>query len=254
MDYHIHTCFSDGEVDYKEVIDLSIEKKLRSIAITDHFDAFDKTLRNQGATDEALYEHFNKIRDYAAYKNIEVLCGIETCTDFKGDLRISDRVFELCDVIITSPHYIEFEGEIEKGQYFNPFYWEYYKEKVLNMAAGPGHILGHPEGYLPIKDMLIPGTTTYESRKAICREIAGRFFDEAYIKELGEKLKSSGKAYEIHGATQTPREWVIKALASWNVPFSIGSDAHAMNLLGANAWGLEMVQKYHLKLVFNKQF
>lgn len=253
MDYHIHTQFSDGEADYKEVIDLSIERKLKSIAITDHFDPFDKTLRNKDASYEDLYEHFNRIKVYAAHKEIEVLCGIETCTDFKGNLRISDKVFNLCDVIITSPHYIEFKGEIEKEQYFNPFYWECYKQKVLNMAEGEGHILGHPEGYLPIKEMLLPGRTTYEGRKVICGQIADRFFDEAYIKDLGSRLRKSGKAYEIHGATHTPREWVIKNLALEPIIFSIGSDAHAMNLLGANEWGYEMARKYSLKLIFDKQ-
>ena len=253
MDYHIHTHFSDGEASYQEVIDLSIQRQLKSIAITDHFDPFDNTLRNQDASYEDLYEHFNRIKDYAAHKDIEVLCGIETCTDFKGNLRISDKVLELCDVIITSPHYIEFKGEIVKEDYLNPFYWECYKQKVLNMAEGEGHILGHPEGYLPIKKMLIPGKTTYEQRKAICRRIADEFFDEAYIRDLASKLKKSGKAYELHGATHTPREWVVKRLAMESILFSIGSDAHAMNLLGANEWAYEMVRKYNLKLVFGKQ-
>lgn len=252
MDYHIHTNFSDGEASYKEVIDLSIALGLKTIAITDHFDLFDPKLKDKPMDYQRLYEHFCCIKEYKADKPIEVLCGIETCTDDEGNLRIEDNVWDLCDLIITSPHYIELKPEVEKEDYFNPYYWECYKEKVLKMAKGKGHVLGHPEGYLPIGEMLIPNHTTYESRKLICKEIAEKFFDDKYICEMGEYLRRSGKAYELHGATSTPRERVIQLLAKKNIEFSIGSDAHSLDILGRNEWAYSMVNKYGLNLIFNK--
>ncbi|MFZ2538076.1 MAG: PHP domain-containing protein [Oscillospiraceae bacterium] len=247
VDYHIHTTFSDGEKDFKTVIDLAIQKGLTEIALTDHFDPNDESQRNQMATYSDLKEHFDGIRNYAKNKPISVLCGIETCTGFNGELTLQKDVIELCDIIITSPHYIEYEGICEQGDFFNDGYWNAYKQKVLNMASGGGHILGHPEGYLPIKPMGTQGTT-YESRQEICRTICDRYFDKDYIDELSKRLVKSHKACELHGATSTPREWVVKQMAENGVTFSVGSDAHAMNILGKCERAYELIEKYSLKL------
>ncbi|MFQ9695537.1 MAG: PHP domain-containing protein [Zhenhengia sp.] len=85
MDYHIHTQFSDGEADYKEVIDLSIERKLKSIAITDHFDPFDKTLRNKDASMKTFMsilivlrcmQRIKRLKFYVALKHVQISRGI----------------------------------------------------------------------------------------------------------------------------------------------------------------------------------
>lgn len=229
------------------VIDLAIEKGLHAIAITDHFDPMDSGLSNRGATVQDLKKHFASIRAYAQGKPIRVLCGIETCTGFDGRLTLPQEVRQLCDLIITSPHYIEFDGPIKPGDYYNADYWQAYKKKLLNMALGEGDVLGHPEGYLPIKPMGTAGTT-YQSRQLLCREICDRFFDEAFVEELGDRLLTSGKAYELHGATNTPREWVVRRLAQKGVTFSIGSDAHAMDILGKCKTAWEWKNRYGFKL------
>ncbi len=247
VDYHIHTNFSDGEVDYKTVIDLAAKKGLEAIAITDHFDKNDSNLRNQFATEEELLKHFSNIKEYAAGKPVKVFCGVETCTDFDGRLNLSERIQKICDVIITSPHYVEYDAHVEQEDYFNKAYWDAYKQKLLHMAAGKGDVLGHPEGYLPI-GKFGTGNTTYESRQKICREICERFFDRDFIDELGNRLVKSQKSYELHCATFTPRETVISRLAEKGVTFSIGSDAHAMNILGETEWAYKMVRKYNLIL------
>ncbi len=248
LDYHIHTIFSDGEVDYKTVIELSIQKGLTKIAITDHFDPFDKHQRNYMATYSDLKSHFDEIKSYSNDKPITVLCGLETCTGLDGKLRLSNDVIEISDIIITSPHYIEYDGTFEQGNYFNDGYWNAYKQTVLNMASGGGHILGHPEGYLPIRPMETAGTT-YESRQEICREICDKYFDKDYVDELSKRLVKSNKACELHGATSTPREWVVKQMAENGVTFSVGSDAHAMNILGKSTRAYELVEKYSLNLL-----
>jgi len=244
VDYHIHSSFSDGEPDYRQILVRAKELKLCEIAITDHFDRYDVNERTSSITDDELLHHFDLIRAYGEKINQVVLCGIETCTDFMGNLRLSDRVYRSCDMIITSPHYVEYNGELVPGNYFDIKYWERYKEKVLNMAMGPGDILGHCEAYLPYGRLLVPDTTTYEERKVLAGHIAEKFFDDAYIKELVKAVKKSGKAIELHCVTSTPRESVIKRLVSGGAYLSLGSDSHVLSGVGNISWGINMLEKF----------
>lgn len=245
VDYHVHSSFSDGRPDYRQILDRAKELELGGIAITDHFDRYDADERTSSITDGELLRHFDAIRAYGDKINQKVLCGIETCTDFKGNLRLTDRVIKSCDIIITSPHYVEYDGELVPGEYYNERFWDRYKSKVLNMAKGPGDILGHCEAYLPYGKLLVPNTTTYEQRMALARSIAEKFFDEEYIKELIKAVKISGKAIELHCVTSTPRESVIKRLVESGVSLSLGSDSHSLSGVGNTAWGISMLKKFH---------
>lgn len=250
VDYHIHSTFSDGEESPEDLIRLASEQGLEAIAITDHFDANDPNYG--GKSMEQLLRHFERIRASAAKSELTVYCGVETGTDMEGHFAQEQELLACCDIIITSPHYLRTDCEIKRGEWFNDAYWEAYRSLLLNVAAGPGNVLGHPEGYLPIGPLLLPGTT-YEERKGICRSIAQRYFDEEFVDQLACALKSSGKACELHGATDTPRECVVKRMGEHGVRFSLGSDTHAAGLLGKNERGETLIRKYHLKQYHPKQ-
>lgn len=245
-DYHIHSSFSDGNSNYIHIIDRAKELGLDEIAITDHFDPYDPNENIRNITDDQLLRHFDMIKEYAAKKEQKVICGIETCTDYYGNLRLSDKVLQNCELIITSAHYVEYEFDLVPGNYYDERYWNCYKEKVLNMAESAGDILGHCEAYLPYGKLLIPNTTTFEERKALAASIAERFFDISYIDELIKRLKKSGKALELHCITSTPREKVIEKMISCNVPLSLGSDAHDLSSVGNISWGINILKKYNI--------
>ncbi len=65
IDLQNHTAASDGELTPKELVDLSVEKKLSAIAITDH-DSIDSV---------------KKAIEYAKGKNIEIVPGVELSCD-----------------------------------------------------------------------------------------------------------------------------------------------------------------------------
>ncbi len=251
VDYHIHTTFSDGEPTYKQVIDRAKQLTLDCIAITDHFDPYDSNPKVNCLKEEDLLKFFRQIKDYAEAVEQKVLCGVETCTDYKGNLRLSRKVINSCELIITSPHYIEYDKAVIPGNYFDDSYWESYKEKVLNMASAGGDILGHAEAYLPYRELLVPNTTTFEGRIALALKIANKYFDEAYINELSKALKKSNKAYELHCATSTPREWVIQKLIKADIKLSFGSDAHCLAKVGNIAWAEKALAKFNAE---NQQF
>jgi putative hydrolase len=245
VDYHLHSTFSDGEGSYKQIIDRAKKLGLYGIAITDHFDAYDENKRTSSITEEELFNHFDNIRYYGQKIGQRVLCGIETCTDFDGNLRLSEEVIKNADIIITSPHYVEYDGKLIQGKFYDKDYWERYKEKVINMARGKGDILGHCEGYLPHEKLLIPNTTTFEQRQQLSMKIADRFFDNQYIERFIGALKESGKAVELHCITHTPREWVIEKLFEAKIPVSIGSDSHTLSQVGDIDWAINILNKYN---------
>lgn len=64
IDLHIHSCFSDGELNLLELLQLSNKSNLKAIAITDHFN---------------IDVHKENIK-----KNIEIIPGIEITTEFQN--------------------------------------------------------------------------------------------------------------------------------------------------------------------------
>jgi len=247
IDWHVHSTFSDGQLSVPEILDLALERGISSIAITDHWDPFDPSLDNRGLGDDRLCRHLSLIRKEGGKRPLEVFAGIETATASDGLLRLNPSLVRLCDLVITSPHYVQYAGPVVAGQYFNDGYWEAYKRLVLAQARGEGHILGHPEGYLPLGPLLVEGTT-FEERQDLRTAISERYLDKAYYEELAAALCASGKACELHAASATPRPWVVELLAHRGVCFSVGSDAHTAQALGRNQAMLDLVQRFGLKL------
>lgn len=247
IDWHVHSSFSDGQMAVEELLDTALKVGITSIAITDHWDPFDYSQENRTKTDAELFYHLGHIRREGKKRDLEVFAGIETATGPDGTLRLSETIIEACDMIITSPHYVAYDGPLVVGEYFNDEYWDLYKSLVIAQAKNRGDILGHPEGYLPIAPMLEEGTT-FEGRQKIRSDISEKYLDKAYYETLADALLSSGKALELHGATSTPREWVVELLGKRGVLFSIGSDAHAVSLLGKNERAIALVERYNLQI------
>lgn len=247
IDWHVHSTFSDGQMSVEELLQAAPGLGITSLAITDHWDPYDTSQENRTKTDAQLFLHLQHIREEGKKRDMEVFAGIETATASDGKLRLSEAVIDACDIIITSAHYVEYDGPVGVGDYFNDGYWAAYKALVLAQAGSRGDILGHPEGYLPIAPML-EGGTTFAGRQEIRASISERYLDEPYYEALADALLCSGKAFELHGASETPREWVVQLLAKRGVLFSIGSDAHALPLLGKNERATRLVERYALKL------
>lgn len=242
-DWHIHSDFSDGQLSVEEIVRKAQKLGLQSIAITDHFDPYDRSLRNRTAGEDELLRHFDRIRRAGSSSSIEVFAGIETGSDMDGSMRLSERILSQCDIVICSPHYLDLEKE--GRSVFDAEYWSHYKALLLKQASNAGDVLGHPEGYLPA-----PGLegTTFAQRQEIRAEIAEKFLDEAFYRQLGTLLAESGKAFELHGASGTPRQWVVELLADLGVCFSIGSDAHDEAFLGKNDRAWRLAEEKELKI------
>lgn len=67
-DLHIHTTCSDGKLSPQDAIDLAVQRKLSSIAITDH-----DTLKG-----------YESVKAYAQEQNVDLIPGVEVTTSFNG--------------------------------------------------------------------------------------------------------------------------------------------------------------------------
>ena len=244
VDWHIHSLFSDGRLSVGEIISKAEEMGLDSIAITDHYDPKDPSLAymcNKGE-DEVL-KHFEEIRLLGSRSSLEVFAGIETASDMSGEMSVSHRILRAADIVICSPHYTDLE---KKGrEMMDEEYWSHYKALLLAQASNEADIAGHPEGYLPA-----PGLegTTFDERQKLRAEVAERYLDREFYTEYASRLIKSGKAYEIHGASGTPRRWVLEFLRDQGVLFSIGSDAHDLPFLGKNQRGWSLAEELNLRI------
>jgi histidinol phosphatase-like PHP family hydrolase len=252
-DFHTHTTFSDGHNSIHEVLEAAARASIEVLAITDHFDPNDYRPAIAGLTEPALLDHFRAIREAARNYDLQVLCGVETTPLPDGSLALSPGAITQCEVIITSCHYLPYDGELKPGEFFNDRYWSVYKECMLAMADGAGHILGHCEDYLPIERLIHGLATTYTQRRTICLEIVNRYLDRPYIEKLAANLSRSGKMCELHCATQTPREWVARLLATKGVRFSPGSDAHAADQVGKTEWAYHFADSVNGNLCSEKK-
>lgn len=249
MDLHVHTTFSDGKDSVSDMLGYAVLRGIKILAITDHFDPNDYRKEISGLTLDSLFDHFAEIRVIAGKAgDIDVLCGIETSPGISGKICVPKEVVATCDVIITSCHYIEGEYGICPGHFFNDDYWNAYKRYMIAMAAGDGDILGHMEGYLPIKPFLAGMTTTYAERQEISRQIVEHYCDDLFVDKIIEALKFSGKSCELHCATETPRESVIEKMAHAGITFTFGSDAHSISSVGRVSWACSMAKKHRLVL------
>lgn len=247
VDYHTHTNFSDGQASVQELLHAAERAGLDEVVISDHFDVMDYRPAIANLTSEQLLVHFTKIRELSTRGKLRVLCGIETQPGTRG-LKLNPKIEESCDVIITSCHYVPFCGRLEPGEYENDEYWQAYKETMLQIARSRGHILGHSEEYLPIEPLIKGQSTNYQNRRDICKAIANMYLDKRYIVQLTDALLDSGKACELHCATQSPREWVISYMADRGVAFSVGSDAHSEKSVGQVDWAYEMLHNTKARL------
>ena len=177
-DYHIHSTFSDGQLSVCEIVSESKKLGLESIAITDHYDPYDFSLVNREVGEDDLLRHLDDIRREGIRQGLEVFAGIEAGSDMQGNMRISDRILDECDIVICSPHYVDMEKTGRDA--FDPEYWDRYKTLLLAQALNDSDIAGHPEGYLPA-----PGLegTAFSERQIIRAQIAEKFLTEDFYQE-----------------------------------------------------------------------
>lgn len=232
FDLHTHTHFSDGEGTVHDSAQKAAELGLSLLAITDHFA---EPLPHRVTALEL--KELAKIVKEGEYP-IPVLLGVETGIEGSIPLELQTSV----DFVIRSVHYLR--RPVQAKSPLDPLYWEAYKEEVLALLETGGDILGHVEGYLPLP--LGDLKTTFEERRALDREVAGRYFTQDWQKEVARRAAKHKVAVELHSFTKTPRLDFIRLCQREGCIFSVGSDAHPTYNVGQIDWAFDVIEELQI--------
>jgi len=225
FDYHMHTKLSDGQNSMEEMLHMAKSLDLKKFGITDHFET--NAGNSVRVSAEEYTAEFEKIKETANREGLKFYRGIETGIGETG-LLIPINVIER-DYTIASVHKVPLDSSFDESEY-----WKKYRDMVENAVKNCDfEILGHVEGYLPIKFDGY-GETTFEQRRKIEKEIAEKYFDMDWYSKIAKYMKENEIALEIHGATNSPRIEVIKLMKENGVKFSFGSDAHTVEQMPAH--------------------
>ncbi len=222
FDYHMHTSFSDGQNTMEEMFNKVKSIGLKRFGITDHFELNAKNTVKASARE--YNNKFNEIKKISKDSGIKFYRGIETGIG-KNGLLIPQEEIER-DYTIASVHKVSNDENCDENEY-----WKKYKRLIENaLEKYDFEILGHIEGYLPVKnDKYLK--TTFEQRRKIERKIAIKYFSFDWYEKIAEIMKKRKIYLEIHGATNSPRIEVIDLMRKRGVKFSFGSDAHSSEQL-----------------------
>jgi len=245
MDMHLHTRLSDGQATLEHVVEQARAHRLDWLSLTDHVDAADPAPYRRGPSLTDYLAAGQYLRELFAGSGTRFLFGAETCltADFARLNLPADLHTEL-DFVVGSVHYVRAGDHMPvPGDYFDPAYWDAYKQETLALLRTPGvTTLGHIEGYMPLSPLLLPGST-FAQRREIEREVASRFFTTEWQEEVAAAAAAGGVAVEIHVATRTPRPDFVRVLLAHQVKLTIGTDAHIPEQIGDIGWALAMLEQ-----------
>jgi len=238
---HIHTNASDGQPTADEVLKQAKAKGLSMVAITDHYDPFAAKYGAQSGNvfdDKSLAEQLKWRDGLAGEDDIEVFIGIE-----RGPIPVGTASLPMQpDFVIGSVHYVTSKIPVERGRLYDERYWRAYMDEVLRVASDPEvDVIGHMAGYLPMGQMLLPGST-FEERRQMEREIDARFFSREWYEDVFRAALANKTAIELHCATCTPRIDMVELGLKMGIKFSVGSDAHNVESVGKVAWAYDTLQ------------
>lgn len=227
-DFHMHTSFSfDSETPPQQMIESAIEKGLKEICITDHYDFYYP--RDDFTMDIPQYQQ--TIRALAKqYENqIKVHCGIEIGMDmmYKTEIHELLGTYQF-DFIIGSIHVIEqnefYYGDYFKGKTKEEAHENYLKTVLACIKEFPEiHVLGHIDyiirygkSYYSDFDVM-----DYEKYMPLFTDI----FTELIKTDRGIEINTSGYKY---GMNRThPEQNLIELYKQLGGTYiTVGSDAH----------------------------
>ncbi len=134
-DLHVHTKWSDGGNSIEEMVEASMKRGYKYIAITDHTKALGVA---HGLDEKRVLEQIEIIRKLnERNKDIVILCGVEANIGNDGTLDLPPEILKKLDIVVGSVH-SGFKQDRETMT----------KRVIKCINSGLIHVLGHPTGRL----------------------------------------------------------------------------------------------------------
>jgi HisJ family histidinol phosphate phosphatase len=206
-DWHTHSKYSDGDNSPEEIIKTAINLDLKLIAITDH-------VNNKSNWLENFELEINNLKD--KYRNkITVLSGIEAkVVDLEGNIDANDDFFDRVDIVMAAFHRIPIEhGFMSKNKIplQKDLVVRNWKKAMMSVILNPNvDIIAHPTNILKLYNVNI----SFAIKKQICKAAS-----------------KNKKIFEYNISHNVPDLQFVKNLRKFEVPITIGSDAHNIDTL-----------------------
>ena len=209
-DHHIHSTWTDGEGNVREIIEKARDAGLSQVAVTDHVRACSKY----------GFEYEKEIRQLSKEYDFEVLVGFEAkVADYNGRLDISEQYRGLADFVIGSVHSIPVKTKsrivFQKTDTFSRGKLQEleYQLSLAIIKNGQADILGHPGGM----SLALHGN-----------------FDLGLMEEIIKICSCSNTAFEVNSRYHKDIiDWILKKLKQYNPLVSFSSDAHNLSQIGS---------------------
>jgi len=224
VDTHTHTIASGHAYNtLMEMVQAAAARGLKALAITDHTKGVPGH-EMFGAPDDIYFRNFKVIpRDI---NGVHLLMGAEANILNGGLIDLSEKALREQDIVIASIHKQCYDNEGLEGN----------TAAVLKIIENPYvDILGHPDD----------SNTPLDYDKIVQKAA-----------ETGTIIEVNENSYRQPGLRKNCRENMLKYLdlcRKLNVPITIGSDAHFMNMVGSHEHNEALLEEinFPMELVMN---
>lgn len=204
-DKHIHSNWTDGEMDIVQIIDRAKKLQLSHIGITDH-------VRKNSSY---FFDYHKEICKFSEAYGIKIYVGFESkIINFNGELDVSEEIRKLSDIKIASVHSYPIGKRLYEAKQFTKRTCQEI-EFDLTIAAiktGGCNVIGHTGG-MSIK---------------YYQEFPLEFFEEVIA-----CCSVNDVAFELNYRYHIPYfESLLYLLKKYNSFVSFGSDAHTLSEIG----------------------
>lgn len=237
VDLHNHTTRCNHATgSMQEYVQMAIKKGTKIFGFSDHAPMeFDKKWRMDFSQMAEYENEVNELKDKFK-EHIEILLGYEV--DFLKGL-IDKRVLDAkVDYLIGSVHFLGewgFDNPEFTGEYKNrdlDAIWQEYFEAIKDMAnSGLFDIVGHIDllkvfKFMPKKDVRILAKNALKA-----------------IKKANMVVEINSAGFRKMIAEQYPSVSLLEEIYALDIPITFGSDAHAIDQIGANSDECEKIAR-----------
>lgn len=224
IDLHIHTLFSDGHYSIKEAIKAAQVKRLKVIAITDHYSEFKDLPQRMSKTD--LCRYLVALDGVPAFKGLEV----EILED--GTVSMSSKLKRAFNFIIGGLHIlhgIRFWGDstpvLDPKRFVEGIRVALITAMESRLLDVLAHITWLPESIRP--DMY-------------------NLMNQDWIRSVVAAASDYEVAIEVSGRWLVPNAVFVEECLRQGVKLSLGSDSHRIQQIGNVGYGVRLFKKLHV--------
>lgn len=229
-DYHMHTTYSDGRANLKQMVDSARSKGLKAIAITDHGPRNTGTGVKNLETFLLIKKELDDLND--EYSDINLLCGCEAnIVGLNGEIDVPPEIYQELDLLIVGLHPLARPEQLKDVWAINgrnqaarisrsarrKAISTNTKTLVAAMEKNPVDIISHPGLGMPIE-----------------------------VGEVARACVQHNVLYEINCGHHFPTLEDVLEAHRQGVDFIVDSDAHFTESVGKLEYGAGILEQAHI--------